>query len=65
MIVIFSENFIYIFKAIAEGRGLARGEIGIASVDLMSSTIILSQFSDSQAYGKLLTKINALNPVEV
>jgi hypothetical protein len=65
--VIFLINKIYIiyFLAIAEGRGLARGEIGITSVDLMSPIIILSQFSDSQTYAKLLTKINALNPTEV
>ena len=31
------------FVAIAEGRGLAKGEIGLACLDLKGSEIILSQ----------------------
>ena len=31
------------FEAIVEGRGLARGEVGMASIDLRQSELILSQ----------------------
>ena len=34
---------IHCFKAIVEGRGLARGEIGMASIDLKRPELILSQ----------------------
>ncbi|XP_055959284.1 mutS protein homolog 4 [Patella vulgata] len=51
--------------AIVEGRGVARGEIGMTSLDLKSPTLILSQFSDSQTYVKTLTKLQTLQPLEI
>ena len=51
--------------AIVEGRGLARGEIGLACIDLNRPVLCLSQFSDSQTYVKILTKIQTLQPIEV
>ena len=53
------------FSAIVEGRGLARGEVGLASIDLRSPQLSLSQFSDSQTYSKTMTKLQLLHPVEV
>jgi len=37
------------FVSIVEGRGSARGEIGIASISLTSPTLVLCQFSDTRA----------------
>ncbi|XP_062517164.1 mutS protein homolog 4-like [Corticium candelabrum] len=51
--------------AIVEGRGLARGEIGMASIDMKRPELVLSQFSDSQSYVKVMTKLQILNPLEV
>jgi DNA mismatch repair protein MSH4 len=51
--------------AIVEGRGLARGEIGMASVDMRRPELVLSQFSDSQSYVKVMTKLQILNPLEI
>ncbi|KAK3734853.1 hypothetical protein QZH41_017561, partial [Actinostola sp. cb2023] len=73
---------------IVEGRGLARGEIGISSIDLKRPELVLSQycahkpseltfsniealfyllskFSDSQTYVKVLTRLQILQPVEI
>ncbi|XP_064639477.1 mutS protein homolog 4-like [Lineus longissimus] len=50
---------------IVEGRGLARGEIGIASIDLKHPILMLSQFSDSQTYVKVTTKLQILQPLEI
>ncbi|MEJ1276866.1 mutS homolog 4 [Cricetulus griseus] len=41
-----------VIVAVVEGRGLARGEIGMASIDLKSPQIILSQFADNTTYAK-------------
>ncbi|EDO35291.1 predicted protein [Nematostella vectensis] len=54
-----------VIVAIVEGRGLARGEIGMASIDLKRPQLILSQFSDSQTYVKVLTKLQILEPLEI
>lgn len=51
--------------AIVEGRGLAKGEIGMASIDLKRPELILSQFSDSQTYAQVMTKLQVMYPVEV
>ena len=48
-----------------EGRGLARGEIGIASIDLKRPILQLSQFSDSQTNVKVMMKLQILQPLEV
>jgi hypothetical protein len=47
-----------VIVAVVEGRGLARGEIGIASIDIKSPQIILSQFADNTIY----TKVSIKNP---
>ncbi|CAH0398232.1 unnamed protein product [Chilo suppressalis] len=54
-----------VILAIAEGRGMARGEIGMAAVDLKHPKLVLCQFSDTLLYTHALTKINYFNPVEI
>ncbi|KDR12561.1 MutS protein-like protein 4, partial [Zootermopsis nevadensis] len=51
--------------ALTEGRGQARGEVGIAALDINYPHLILCQISDSQTYVNTLTKINVLNPIEI
>lgn len=51
--------------AIVEGRGLAKGEIGMASIDLKKPELVLSQFSDNQTYVKVLTRLQVLEPLEI
>lgn len=46
-----------VIVAVVEGRGLARGEIGMASIDLKSPQIILSQFADNTTYAKVGIKL--------
>jgi len=54
-----------VWIAIVEGRGLAKGEVGMASIDLKHPLLILSQFADNQTYTKLMTRLNILQPIEV
>ncbi|KAF3844835.1 hypothetical protein F7725_007998 [Dissostichus mawsoni] len=54
-----------VIVAVVEGRGLARGEIGIASLNLKCPELILSQFADTGAYAKVITKIHILVPLEM
>ncbi|XP_063795125.1 mutS protein homolog 4 isoform X6 [Pseudophryne corroboree] len=54
-----------VIVAIAEGRGLARGEIGMASLDLKNPDVVLSQFADSSIYVKVITKLQILSPLEI
>ena len=54
-----------VLSAIVEGRGLARGEIGMASLDLRKPELSLSQFSDMPTYIKTITKLLILHPLEV
>ncbi|KAM3965284.1 mutS protein homolog 4 [Aphomia sociella] len=54
-----------VILAISEGRGMARGEIGIAAVDLKHPHLVLCQFSDTLLYTHTLTKINYFNPIEI
>ncbi|XP_045516857.1 mutS protein homolog 4-like [Pieris brassicae] len=54
-----------VILAISEGRGKARGEIGMAAVDLRHPHLVLCQFSDTLLYTHTLTKINYFNPVEI
>ncbi|EGD83637.1 hypothetical protein PTSG_04245 [Salpingoeca rosetta] len=51
--------------AVVEGRGKARGEIGLASVDLNGAVAELSQFSDGATYLKTFTKVHYFSPIEV
>ncbi|KAF4790228.1 mutS 4 [Turdus rufiventris] len=54
-----------VIVAVVEGRGLARGEVGMASIDLKNPEIILSQFSDNTTYAKVITKLKILTPLEI
>ncbi|XP_041979461.1 mutS protein homolog 4-like [Aricia agestis] len=54
-----------VILAISEGRGMARGEIGMAAVDLRHPHLVLCQFSDTLLYTHTLTKINLFHPVEI
>ncbi|XP_037802135.1 mutS protein homolog 4-like [Penaeus monodon] len=51
--------------AVAEGRGQARGEVGVAALDLRRPHLSLAQFSDTHTYTRTLTKLTVLNPLEV
>nr|XP_027211998.1 mutS protein homolog 4-like [Penaeus vannamei] len=51
--------------AVAEGRGQARGEVGVAAIDLRRPHLSLAQFSDTHTYTRTLTKLIVLNPLEV
>ena len=51
--------------AVVEGRGNARGEVGLASICLSNPILVLCQFSDSRTYVRTLTKIAVLNPAEI
>jgi len=44
---------------------MARGEIGMTSLDLNEPVLELSQFSDSQTYVKTLAKLQNIHPVEI
>ncbi|XP_029474559.1 mutS protein homolog 4 [Rhinatrema bivittatum] len=54
-----------VIVAVVEGRGLARGEIGMASIDLKNPEVILSQFADNTTYAKVITKLKILTPLEI
>ncbi|XP_068095301.1 mutS protein homolog 4 isoform X2 [Hyperolius riggenbachi] len=54
-----------VIVAIVEGRGHARGEIGMASLDLKNPDVVLSQFADSSIYVKVITKLRILAPLEI
>uniref|UniRef100_A0A3Q2ZQF4 DNA mismatch repair protein n=1 Tax=Kryptolebias marmoratus TaxID=37003 RepID=A0A3Q2ZQF4_KRYMA len=54
-----------VIVAVVEGRGLARGEIGMASFNLKCPELVLSQFADAGTYAKVITKIHILMPVEI
>ncbi|XP_068633556.1 mutS protein homolog 4-like [Battus philenor] len=54
-----------VILAISEGRGMARGEIGMAAIDLRHPHLVLCQFSDTLLYTHTMTKINYFNPVEI
>ncbi|XP_026789533.3 mutS protein homolog 4 isoform X2 [Pangasianodon hypophthalmus] len=41
-----------VIVAVVEGRGLARGEIGMASINTRSPELVLSQFADTGTYAK-------------
>ena len=51
--------------AILEGRGGARGEVGLASIHLNNPCLILCQFADTRTYSRTLAKLSQLNPAEV
>lgn len=46
--------------ALVEGRGLARGEIGMASLNLRYPELVLSQFADTGTYAKVTNALYSL-----
>lgn len=42
-----------VIVAVVEGRGLARGEIGMASINMKCPELVLSQFADTGTYAKV------------
>ncbi|XP_069089318.1 mutS protein homolog 4 [Pleurodeles waltl] len=54
-----------VIVSVVEGRGLARGEIGMASIDLKNPEVVLSQFADNTTYAKVITKLKILAPLEI
>ncbi|XP_052009228.1 mutS protein homolog 4 [Xyrauchen texanus] len=54
-----------VIVAVVEGRGLARGEIGMASINMKCPELVLSQFADTGTYAKVITKLHNLMPVEI
>ncbi|XP_027857440.1 mutS protein homolog 4 [Xiphophorus couchianus] len=54
-----------VIVAVVEGRGLARGEIGMASIDLKCPELVLSQFADTGTYAKVITRLHILMPMEI
>ena len=63
--VSFASRKLCVLIAIVEGRGLAKGEVGMASIDLKNPLLTLSQFADNQTYAKLMTRLNIVQPIEV
>ncbi|XP_022197518.2 mutS protein homolog 4 [Nilaparvata lugens] len=51
--------------AVTEGRGLARGEVGIAVMDTKRPQLVLCQITDVQTYINTLAKVQIFNPVEI
>ncbi|KAK0414769.1 hypothetical protein QR680_011608 [Steinernema hermaphroditum] len=51
--------------ALVEGRGNARGEIGMASMDVRFSEVNICQLMDTSSYALLKIRLELLNPVEV
>ena len=61
----FAETVSGRFVSIVEGRGSARGEIGLASISLTNPTLVLCQFSDSRTYSRTLAQLTLFNPSEI
>ncbi|VDK83054.1 unnamed protein product [Litomosoides sigmodontis] len=55
----------YVLSAVVEGRGSARGEIGLASIDALCSELHLWEFIDSASYARLRIQFQIQEPVEV
>lgn len=49
-----------VMVALVEGRGLARGEIGMASLNLRCPELVLSQFADTGTYAKVTNALCSL-----
>ena len=59
------KRVLVVMAALVEGRGLAKGEVGMASIDLKQPVLILSQFADTHSYAKLMARLHVLQPMEV
>lgn len=55
----------HLILALTEGRGHARGEVGIAALDIHSPKLVLCQLSDNLHYSDTLSKIQILNPAKI
>jgi DNA mismatch repair protein MSH4 len=53
------------FVAILEGRGSAKGEVGMAAICLTNPMLVLCQFSVSTTYPRTLTKLLSINPAQI
>lgn len=51
--------------SVCEGRGQAKGEIGLSAIDLRNPVMILSQFNDNSLYECLRTKCDIFRPFEI
>ena len=54
-----------VIMAIVEGRGKAKGEIGLAYIDLNSPILHLVQFRDNCSFDSLKMKCHVCQPVEI
>lgn len=54
--------YIYYLSALSLGRGHASTEVGLATLDVHSPSLVLSQFSDDLWFNGLLTKISIFQP---
>ncbi|XP_055591515.1 mutS protein homolog 4-like [Uranotaenia lowii] len=52
----------YVICTIAEGRGYANLEIGVAAIDISAPVLQMSQFSDNFWYSNILTSLEAFQP---
>ncbi|VDL74018.1 unnamed protein product [Nippostrongylus brasiliensis] len=53
------------YKAISEGRGVFKGTIGVAIMDVRRADIELNEFMDSAALTRLKVKLRIAEPFEV
>ncbi|XP_055328886.1 mutS protein homolog 4-like [Paramacrobiotus metropolitanus] len=51
-----------VIVALAEGRGVAHGEIGLATIDMRTSVVELGQYADTASYMRTIIKLNVLEP---
>jgi DNA mismatch repair protein MSH4 len=55
----------HVILALTDGRDQARGEVGIAALDVNSPKLILCQISDNLHYSDALNKVLLLNPSKI
>ncbi|XP_065567664.1 mutS protein homolog 4-like isoform X3 [Artemia franciscana] len=52
-------------KALVEGRGYARGEVGMVALFQTSPKMIICQIPDSPMYNRTITQLNVFSPSEI
>uniref|UniRef100_A0A5K4F0U3 DNA mismatch repair protein n=1 Tax=Schistosoma mansoni TaxID=6183 RepID=A0A5K4F0U3_SCHMA len=55
----------HVLLSIVEGRGQSTGEIGLATIDIYSANVELSQFRDTSSYSRTLVKLLLYCPTEI
>ncbi len=55
----------FVIAALVEGRGHARGEVGLAYLDLTRLELHLAAFADTPAYARTLAKLHVHPPAEL